>query len=192
MEMKNPLWLGLMLLLALAACKKQESIYVDEDQIQGELALERTTDVELLYSDSARLRVRIIGPVMLNHTKRSQERQEFTDGIEVEFFDENERLNSRLTAKYAMRYDFDGKVVVRDSVVWRSVEDQMIESSELIWDERNQVIYTNKFSVITTPTDTVFTQYFRANQDFSRITMTSTDGSLIVKDFSAAEPEADL
>lgn len=178
-------------MVALGACKKQESVYVDEEKIQGELALERTTDVELLYSDSARLRVRVTGPVMLNHTQRTQERQEFTDGIEVEFFDEKEQLNSRLTAKYAIRYDFDGKVVVRDSVVWRSVEDQMIESSELIWDERNQEIYTNKFSVITTPTDTVFTQYFRANQDFSQITMTSTDGSLIVKDFRAEEPEAD-
>jgi hypothetical protein len=183
--MKNVLRVGLFLIVVSSlGCQKSDSLYVNEDEIQDELALERTTDVELLYSDSARLRVKVKGPVMLNHTQRTQQRQEFTDGIEVEFFDENEQLNSRLTANYAIRYDFDGKVIVRDEVVWRSVADQMIESSELIWDEREQVIYTNKFSVITTPTDTVFTQYFRANQYFSRITMTSTDGSLIVKEFS--------
>ena len=150
---------------------------MDESEILGSLNQERTEDVELFYSDSALLRVKIMGPTMLNYTQRNQQRQEFIDGIAVDFFDQYERLNSRLTAKYAIRYDLDGKVIVRDSVVWRSVDDQMIESSELIWDERTQEVYTNKFSVITTPTDTIFTQYFKANQDFSRITMTSTDGS---------------
>ena len=64
------------------------------------------------------------------------------------------------------------------------LENQMLESSELIWDERQEIVYTNKFSVITTPTDTVFTQYFKAAQNFSEITMTSTDGAIIVEDLS--------
>jgi len=173
------------LTLFIWSCSKQEVLEVEEEVLPEYLSLEQTTDVELFYSDSAELKVKILGPTMLNHTVRNRQRQEFIDGIEVEFYDAYERVNSRLTAKYAIRYELDGKVIVRDSVVWRSVEDQMIESSELIWDERKQEIYTNKFSVITTPTDTIFTQYFRANQDFSKITMTSTDGALIVKNFAA-------
>lgn len=175
----------LILALFFCACAKQEVAQIDEEILPEDLSMEKTTDVELLYSDSAELKVKILGPTMLNHTVRNRQHQEFIDGIEVEFYDGYEQVNSRLTAKYAIRYEFDGKVIVRDSVVWKSVEDQMIESSELIWDERKQEVYTNKFSVITTPTDTIFTQYFRANQDFSRITMTSTDGALIVKNFAS-------
>lgn len=168
----------------LVACK--EEVYVDETLTYSpeEVFMEKTTDVEITYSDSAVVRVIITGPTMYNHTERNRQRKEFVDGIRVEFFDEWGGISSVLTAKYAIQYDLDSRVIVRDSVIWASSDDQTLETSELIWDERQQLIYTNKFSVITTPTDTVFTQYFKANQDFSEIIMTSTDGAIIVEDLS--------
>lgn len=146
--------------------------------------IDRTINPVIRYSDSAVVRVVITGPVLLSYTDRNEERKEFTEGIEVAFYNEYGILSSRLTAKYAIQYDREAMVVVRDSVVWRSAENQMLESSELIWDERQEKVYTNKFSVITTPTDTIFTQYFEADQDFSKITMTSTDGAIIVEDIN--------
>lgn len=175
---------SLLVLVLMAACNKQTEVKSDRIYSKADVEVEHTKNAVIYYSDSAITRVQITGPILLNHTERNNQRKEFTEGIRVEFYDELGAVSSILTAKYAVQYERDSKVIVRDSVVWRSVEDQMLESSELIWDERQELIYTNKFSVITTPTDTVFTQYFKANQDFSEIVMTSTDGAIIVEDFS--------
>jgi hypothetical protein len=166
------------------ACKKQEVRVEDRVYTLEDVNIDRTLNPVIRYSDSAVVRVIVTGPLLQSYTGRNEEYKEFTDGIEVEFFDEYGNLSSRLTAKYAIQYDREAKVIVRDSVVWRSVDDQMLESSELIWDERLERVYTNKFSVITTPSDTIFTQYFEANQNFSEITMTSTDGAIIVEDIN--------
>lgn len=175
--------LGILSLL-FGSCTKEEGLEVEQEYTLADINTDKTINPVIRYSDSAIVRVIIRGPVLLSHTESNKERKEFTEGIQVDFFDELGNLSSELSAKYAVQYDREGKVIVRDSVVWRSVDDKMIESSELIWDERQKLIYTNKFSVITTPTDTIFTQYFRANQDFSEIVMTSTDGSIIVEDIN--------
>lgn len=166
------------------ACKKQDVSVDDRIYTLEDVSIDRTLNPVIRYSDSAVVRVVVRGALLQSYTGRNEEYKEFTDGIEVDFFDEYGNLSSRLTAKYAIQYDREARVIVRDSVVWRSMDDQMLESSELIWDERLERVFTNKFSVITTPTDTIFTQYFEANQNFSEITMTSTDGAIIVEDIN--------
>lgn len=172
------------LIVVFSACNEQKEVQTDRIYTPEDVGIDRTKDAEIVYSDSALTKVIITGPVLLSYTERNNQRKEFTDGVRVEFYDDFGAVSSILTAKYAIQYEREDKVIVRDSVIWRSMEDQMLESSELIWDERQQLVYTNKFSVITTPTDTVFTQYFKANQNFSEITMTSTDGAIIVEDLS--------
>ncbi|MEM6377740.1 MAG: hypothetical protein AAF705_05985 [Bacteroidota bacterium] len=174
----------LLAVLIFLGCNQQKEVESDRVYTVADVEVERTKDAVIYYSDSALTRVIITGPMLLNHTERNNQRKEFTEGIRVEFYDDFGAISSILTAKYAIQYEREDKVIVRDSVIWRSMEDQMLESSELIWDERDELVYTNKISVITTPTDTVFTQYFKAKQDFSEITMTSTDGAIIVEDLS--------
>lgn len=142
---------------------------------------ERARDVEILYSDSAQLMVRVRGPIMINYTARNNERQEFPEGVRVDFFDAGGNVKSVLTAKMGTRYDGRGIVVLEDSVVWKSVDEQMLETSELIWNEEQEKIYNNKFLVATTPRDTIFGKGFTANQDFTDISIIGTDGKLKVK-----------
>lgn len=175
---------SLLLILLLSACDQKQEVRSDRVYSKANVDVERTRNAVITYSDSAMTKVIITGPMLLSHSERNNQRQEFTDGIRVEFYDDFGTVSSILTAKYAIQYDRERKVIVRDSVIWRSMEDQMLETSELIWDEQQELVYTNKFSVITTPTDTVFTQYFKATQNFSEITMTSTDGAIIVEDLS--------
>lgn len=142
---------------------------------------ERAREVEVLYSDSARLMVRIRGPVMINYTDRSDERQEFPEGVKVDFYDGLGNIKSVLTAKMGTRYNRRGVVVLEDSVVWKSTDNQMLETSELIWNENEGKVYNNKFLVATTPRDTIFGKGFTANQDFTDISIIGTDGKLKVK-----------
>ncbi|MEN0005969.1 MAG: LPS export ABC transporter periplasmic protein LptC [Bacteroidota bacterium] len=144
--------------------------------------IETAREVEILYSDSAQIKVRIEGETMLTHLDRSYPRQEFTDGIWVEFFDEEGAISSTLAARYAVRQEKLGKITVRDSVVWKSVEQDKLETEELIWDEKSKKVYTNKFVVITRPDEIIYGHGFEADQDFSNARIKAVDGRVKVED----------
>jgi len=146
--------------------------------------VETAYNVEILYSDSALVRVRITGPRMLNHLDRRDPHQEFPDGVAVDFFGPDKKIESRLTANYGVRYQNQGLVIVRDSVVWQSIEKQKLESSELRWDERQRKIYTNKFVRITRPDEILYGRGFEANQDFSYSKILAPEGRIKVEDLS--------
>ena len=142
--------------------------------------IETVKEVEILYSDSARVQVRVTGPTMLNYLDRTEQRQEFTDGIRIEFFDPFQNVTSELVANYAIRNERDGIMIARDSVVWSSIEGEKLETEELIWDERKEEVFTQKFARITTPREIIYGHGFRANQDFSNARIQQVEGIITV------------
>ncbi|MCB0571080.1 MAG: LPS export ABC transporter periplasmic protein LptC [Phaeodactylibacter sp.] len=139
---------------------------------------ETAKNVEILYSDSAQVRVRVTGPTMLYYLDRQEPRQEFPDGVHVEFFGPAGSITSELTARYGIRMERQNQVVVRDSVVWHSVEGEKLESEELIWDERSRKVYTQKFVVVTRPGEIIYGHGFEADQDFSYSRINAIEGRL--------------
>jgi len=140
--------------------------------------VETAKDVEILYSDSARIKVRIQGATMLNHLDRSEPRQEFPDGVVVSFYGPEGEVASTLTAKYGVRFQSKGLVIVRDSVVWQSIENEKLETEELQWDEREKKIFTNKFVVITRPDEIIYGHGFEADQDFRYSRINAIEGQI--------------
>ena len=106
-----------------------------------ELKYETMKMVELLYSDSAIIRVKVLGNKMLRYLDVNTPRQEFSEGIKVDFFDLSGRIQSELTAKYALRFEKKNEIIVKDSVVWESKKMEMLETEELIWDEKLNKVY---------------------------------------------------
>lgn len=157
------------------ACEKAP-VPIDETLLSQGLEAEIAHDVEILYSDSAKVKVRVTGPTMLYHHDRTNVRQEFPDGLQVEFYDDYQTVSSVLTAKYGIRLETHNKVIVRDSVVWQSVEGDQLETSELTWDERMKRVFTNKFVVVTRPDEIIYGHGFEADQNFSNIRMYAIDG----------------
>ncbi len=143
---------------------------------------ENFKDIEILYSDSAIVRVRITAPHMVRFLDRREPRQEFDGGIVVDFFNERKRITSQLSSKHAIRYEKKNEILVRDSVVLHSSGDQKLETSELIWDEKEERIHTNKFVMITTPEEKIWGYGFEANQDFTRWKIKAIEGELKVDD----------
>ena len=146
--------------------------FIDEE----ETGYETISDFETLYSDSAVVKVRIKGPTMLRYLDNNDPRQEFPDGMEVEFFNPSGRVTGQLTSKYGIRLERDRQVIVRDSVVWESLNKETLETSELIWDEKTEKVFTNKFVVIRRPGEIITGYGFESNQDFSYSKIRSVTG----------------
>ena len=172
---------GLLLILLFSGCQQNnpdQTPSLDTSQ----LGIERIEQVEIIYSDSAVVRVRISGPLMLNHLQASDPFQEFPHGLKVEFFNPFGLVSSVMTAKYAVRHPSTGLTYIRDEVVWRSTEQKTLETPELTWDEREKKVFTQKFAVVTTLVDTVYSHGFQAGQDFRDIKLNAIDGSMNVQE----------
>jgi len=178
--------LSVSIALLLPACR-QEAAELLPEVVLNNPNLELLEEVEILYSDSAQVKVRVTGPVMYYHTEQNEPRQEFPNGVEVEFLDRNLNVVSRLTAKYAIRKETLGLIVVRDSVVWQSDAGERLTTDEMTWDERRQKVFTDRFVVITRPDEILYGRGFEADQDFSNITMKAVEGRVKVEDGEAKQ-----
>jgi len=167
--------------LLFPGCSK-ESKSQDSDASVFDTGAERIENVEILYSDSSIVRVRIKGPLMLRYTGYENPRQEFPKCISFEFFEISGKVTSVLTAAYAVRYESRGLTILRKNVFWKSQDLQTLDTPELTWDERQQIVYTNKFAVVTTAVDTVYSHGFEATQSFRNIRLNAIDGSIEVEE----------
>lgn len=159
------IFLSMFLFFSCVTQEKKIAQLFPEDELNAEYAY----DGHILYSDSAKVRVKLNYKVLRKYKEDNDDMTEFQKGMEVEFFDQYQRPSSWLISKYAIRNDRKGSMVARDSVVLYNADGDKLETSELIWDEEQEIIYTDKFVRITQPAkqDTSYGYGFRAKQDFS-------------------------
>ena len=153
------------------------------------IAVETAKDVAMIYSDSAMIKVQIVGPVMIRHLDKGNPRQEFTDGVKVVFFTYGQKVESILTANYAIRLEKKNQIIVRDSVVWESAKGEKLETEELIWEERKEKVYTKRFVTITKPDEVIVGYGFEAKQDFSSWTINAIEGEFKTEGMNSKKDE---
>lgn len=175
-------YIYIIVLLATVAmgCQRDEQA-VNDFLARLEPNVERAEGVEVLYSDSARVQVRITADVMLTHLDNSNPRKEFPDGIYVEFFGGKEQVGGTLSAQYAEYLESKRVVVVRDSVVWKTEGGERLDTEELHWNENKGKIYTDKMVIVSRPDEVIYGRGFEANQDFSNAKIKVVTGRKIIK-----------
>lgn len=142
--------------------------------------LEVAEGVRILYSDSARIRLILEAPIMHNYLSPTDPRQEFPGGLIAYFLDEFQDTTSTLVANFGVYRRRDHLITVNDSVVWQSADFQQLETEELNWDEQEQLIYTNKFVVLTQP-DYIVTGYgLESDAGFTNARVLQVDGKIPV------------
>jgi len=176
---------GLAMMLMSAGC---DDFQGEKRQVftQDDVAIELGRDVEILYSDSALVRVRVTGPLLHNFTDRENPRQEFPEGVKIEFLEPDLSVKSTVTAKTAARYQEKGQIIARDSVVLTTAQQEKLETEELIWDEKKAKVFTEKFVKVTKPGEVIYGYGLEAEQDFSYWKITVPKGRIKVEQLDEA------
>jgi len=154
------------LFIACSGDNNKEKIAIPQALIDKEIA----QDVKILYSDSSMIRIKIISPLMYRYKDKQKVIEEFPNGLQVEFFDNNQRITSWLEADYALRKESEELILLKKNVVLNNKRQEKLETEELIYDAKNGEIYTDKFVRITQPTkgDTSFGYGFITDMEFNR------------------------
>ncbi len=140
-------------------------------------------DVRIIYSDSGQVKSLIRAPKIVRKRNDGEVIEIFPDGVRATFYDEEERETSWLSANKGIRDDSKNKITVRDSVVLHNIEQDTLRTSELIWDEDKEIIFTDQFVKITNPREVIYSYGFRADQQFSRYEINQVKGKMILDDF---------
>lgn len=157
------------ILASVGACTNSieeiDALFTDKD-----LKIEQAKDVEILYSDSAQIKLKITAPTLKRYMEKKNSIDEFPDGVLVEFYDNYGKIISWLKSDYAIRKNEDKKIYVKQNVKLYNTNDDELSTDELIWSEETGEIFTNKYVRIAQPSrgDTLFGYGFIAKQEFQR------------------------
>jgi len=140
-------------------------------------------NLEILQSDSARLQMRMITPIMKQFNSSSEPRDEYPEGLLVRFYEASGDLNGEVTANWA-RYDKKEELwEARDNVVLTRADGSVLETEQLFWDTRRAIIYSEQFTRITEFDGSVATgDSFTANDDFTNIRLSRGRASIIMRE----------
>ncbi|UII21885.1 LPS export ABC transporter periplasmic protein LptC [Fulvivirga ligni] len=171
--MKIKLYLALLLAAGLLfACGDSEKSAEQLKPYEG--PMQEAEDLELFYSESATLKVKLITDKLLEYASGNRE---FPEGMYMEFYDENGVLTSTFKANEAVYYKEENKWRGRGDVQLKNIENkQELDTEELFWKPDEEKMFTDKFVTIKLPDQTVYGTGLDAKQDFSDYTILKPEG----------------
>jgi LPS export ABC transporter protein LptC len=141
-------------------------------------------NVKIIYSDSAIIRMIIVAPFMQSSISLENPKKIFPKGVSVDFFDNNQHKSSQLSANFAEYLENERIINLKDSIVIRNYKNEILETEELFWVEKDSKIYSKKFVKITTESEIIHGYGFSSNMEFTNWEIDSVSGIFEAKSLS--------
>jgi len=131
--------------------------------------MENGSGIKILYSDSAVLKVRITSDSIVRYVDKVNPRIVFPAGVFIEFLSPNGRPTSWLEADRAVRDEKKNIFTAQGNVRFYNTKKEKLISTELIWDEDESILHTEKYVKIIQPAkgDTTQGFGFLSNEEFN-------------------------
>jgi len=123
------------------------------------------TNIEILYSDSAQVRIKLEAQRQLQYLNGDQD---FPEGIYIEFFDElgvkttSIKANQGYFSKEENKYTATGEVVVRNLESGEKLETEILH-----WERNKKSINTDRYVEIESEGEILMGEGLEAKEDFS-------------------------
>jgi LPS export ABC transporter protein LptC len=138
-------------------------------------------DVDVLYSDSAKLKVHLTAPLM-EEFGGIDPYEEMSKGVKVEFYNDSEIVNSFLTANYAINRKKKNIMEAKNDVVVVNTKGEQLNTERLIWDGSKRRIHTDAFVKITTKDQVITGTGLDSDERFEDYEIKNISGTINLKD----------
>ncbi|HLG02536.1 MAG TPA: LPS export ABC transporter periplasmic protein LptC [Bacteroidia bacterium] len=146
-----------------------------------QLPMQTARDVDLLYSDSAKLKIHLKAP-RVDEFGGSKPYTVMPIGVKVEFFDSEGKIDSYLSADHAVRRDREQTMEARGNVELLSVEGKKLNTDHLNWDGTSRRIFTDAFVTITTADQVIMGTGLEADDMLENYTIKNITGSFLLNE----------
>jgi len=154
--------------------------------------VDTTKGVDVVYSDSAKVKSRILTPLMLSYTVAKPYR-EMPNGVKIIFYDDKMNLNAKtfsadkhiifiITAGYAVTSNDNNLIELRKNVVITNPVGDVFKTEQLFYDVTKKTIYSKVDCLLTKKDGTVLDGTgFTSNDTFTQYHFDHGKGSVHVE-----------
>jgi len=169
-------------MLLLSACENDLKKIQEISATDVSTPVEKYTDVDIIYSDSAKVKFRIRAPLLLQYTG-AKPYNEMPKGVNVTLFDANLNQIGTLTADYAIQRESEKTIQCERNVVARNEKGETFKSDELIWDQDSKQMHSSKLVQITMANGDIMNgKGFQSDQTLNHWTIDQSTGIFNVTD----------
>ena len=135
-------------------------------------------DFNMKYTDSGRIKSILISPKMLDYATVAYPFTEFPKGIDVTFFDVNNK-KTFVTSNYAITYKGTDVIDLQGNVKITNETGQVLETEQLYFDQKNEWFFTQKKFKFTDPKGVSFGEGIDFSKDFKIVNSQKISGEII-------------
>ena len=116
---------------------------------EDEKPISRSMGVDIIYSDSAKVKARMTTPLMIEYQDAAKPYREMPKGVKVVFYEDDLKVKGTITSDYAIQRDKESIIEFRKNVVAVNAQGETFRSEELIDDQASKKLYSTKPVQIT-------------------------------------------
>jgi LPS export ABC transporter protein LptC len=164
-------------MLLLGACENSLDDIKKIASNDEEKPISRSTGVDVIYSDSAKVKAHMTTPLMIEYADPAKPYDEMPKGVKIIFYDDNLQEKGTITSDYAIRYEKQNLITFRKNVVATNAQGETFKSEELIYDQDSKKIYSNKPVQINMASgNTMYGTGFKSNESMYPWTIDNSNG----------------
>ena len=164
------------ILFFLSGCKNDLK-QINNLNVTKNTPTETDTDVNLYYSTNANVNVKLTAP-LLERYDGDKPYIVFRKGVAVYFYDSLKKVSSQLHANYAINRIYKNEMEAKGNVVIQNNKGEKLNSEDLIWNQKKDLIYSNDFVKITKKDEILMGTGFKSNSDFSNYKIENIQGDI--------------
>ncbi len=169
----------LAVMMIMPACKSDIETIGTITQVD-EGPIESAFNIEIIHSDQAYVRMILNAPQM-DRYENEEKYLEMPQGLTVVFYDTLMQQTSSMSANYAISYEDSEIIEARDDVVVINELGERLNTEQLVWDQKKEIIYSEKFVKITTEDEITYGEGFRADERFDQWEIINPRGTFRVE-----------
>jgi len=156
--------IAIFIIVAMLFACKNDMETISSFTIDDSMPSESAKDIEMIYSDSGRVMIKLVTPILNRYINESPY-IEFPEGLHLYFYDSLMNVKSELTANYGINWEKEKTMEVKDDVVITNHEkNEVLNTEHVIWDQRIKKIYSEVFVKRTTPDGVLYGEGFDADE----------------------------
>lgn len=130
--------------LVLTSCENSLNDIQKINSKEEDRLISRSTGVDVIYSDSARVKMRIQAPLLIDYQDVPKPYKELPKGVKVIFFDDSLKEKGNIVSDWAVQREKENIIEFRKNVVATNVNGEVFKSDELIYDMNTKKMYSTK------------------------------------------------
>jgi LPS export ABC transporter protein LptC len=141
-------------------------------------------DVEMIYSDSAKVKVHLYAKELKQYDRAEKPYIEFPQGMRVYFYNDSMEIESEIKSNYAIYYNEEKLWKGTGNVILRNLKTgERLDTEELFWDEGKEEIYSRSYTRIVTDNEILHSQNgFRSNQELTDYELIGNSGKFNIEE----------